>query len=173
VDLERYIRDVKDFPKKGIVFKDITPLLASAAAMRETVLRLVAPFADADIDIVAAVESRGFIFGAMAADFLGAGFVPIRKPGKLPSKTISASYELEYGTDTIEMHADAVHDGQKVLMIDDLLATGGTMGAACGVVEKAGGVVVGISFVIELCFLNGRDKLPGRNIHTLIAVEGE
>jgi len=173
VDLERYIRDVKDFPKKGIVFKDITPLLANAAAMRETVLRLVAPFADADIDIVAAVESRGFIFGAMAAHLLGAGFVPIRKPGKLPSKTITATYELEYGTDTIEMHADGINDGQKVLMIDDLLATGGTMGAACGVAEKAGGVVVGISFVIELCFLNGRDKLPGRNIHTLIAVQGE
>ncbi|MCK4277220.1 MAG: adenine phosphoribosyltransferase [Phycisphaerae bacterium] len=171
--LERFIRDVADFPKKGIIFKDITPLLADPAALSETVSALVAPYKDKGIEIVTGVESRGFIFGSLVAAELSAGFVPIRKPGKLPAETISASYELEYGTDTIEMHTDAVSAGQKVLMVDDLLATGGTMRAACEMVKRLGGDIVGVCFVIELCFLNGRDKLTGYDIRALIQVAGD
>jgi len=168
--LEDFIRDVPDFPKKGIIFKDITPLLGSAEALRQAADELAAPFASAGVELVVGVESRGFIFGSMVAERLDAGFVPVRKPRKLPHKTVSASYELEYGTDAVEMHADAIRRGQKVLMVDDLLATGGTMAAACELVEKLGGRIVGISFVIELCFLNGREKLAGRDIRSLIKV---
>ena len=171
MDLERFIRDVPDFPKAGIVFKDITPLLADAGAMREACDRLAAPFAEKGVDKVVAVESRGFLFGTPVAERLGAGFVPIRKPGKLPAETVSQSYELEYGTDEIEIHADAVAPGEKVLMLDDLLATGGTMAAACDLVGKLGGQIVGVAFVIELCFLHGRDKLAGHPLHTLIRAE--
>ena len=172
-DLEKWIRDVPDFPKKGIVFKDITPLLGSCEALTAAADELARPFADSGVQFVTGVESRGFIFGSMLAERLGAGFVPIRKPGKLPAETVSESYELEYGTDTVEMHADAFPTGAKVLMIDDLLATGGTMAAACRLVEKLGGQVVAVAVVIELCFLNGRDKLAGYDVHSLIRVEGE
>ncbi|MHC4984260.1 MAG: adenine phosphoribosyltransferase [Planctomycetota bacterium] len=171
--LEDFIRDVPDFPKKGIIFKDITPLLASPEAVRQAADRLAEPFASAGVEIVTGIESRGFIFGSLVAERFGAGFVPIRKPGKLPCETVSASYELEYGTDSVEMHADAVKAGQKVLMVDDLLATGGTMAAACELVGKLGGRIVGISFLIELCFLNGRAKLPDYDVRSLIKVRGQ
>jgi len=172
VNLEQFIRDVPDFPKKGIIFKDITPLLANAEALAEAARDLAEPYKDAGVQLVTGIESRGFIFAALVARELSAGFVPIRKPGKLPAETISASYELEYGTDTIEMHTDAVSAGQNVLMVDDLLATGGTMAAACELVNKAGGRIVGITFLIELCFLNGRDKLTGYDVRSIIRVEG-
>jgi len=175
MDLEQYIRDVPDFPKPGIVFKDITPLLADPAALAEAVTQLVQPFALGGVDLVVGVESRGFIFGALAAQRLGVGFVPIRKPGKLPAETISESYELEYGTDSVEIHADAIPAGQKVLMVDDLLATGGTAEAACKLVKKLDGDIVGAAFVIELSFLPGRAKLDalGISTHALIDVAGE
>jgi len=172
IELENYIRDVPDFPKPGIVFKDITPLLASPEALSEAVEQLAAPFVDKGVELVTGVESRGFIFGSLVAARLNAGFVPIRKPGKLPAETISESYELEYGRDTIEMHADAIRPGQKVLMVDDLLATGGTMAAACELVRKVGGEIVAAAFVIELCFLKPREKLDACLIHSLIRVEG-
>lgn len=171
IKLEDYIRDVPDFPKAGIVFKDITPLLGNSAALDECVERLVEPYRDKGIEAVAAVESRGFIFGTVAACRLGAGFVPIRKPGKLPAKTFSATYELEYGTDRIEIHADAIKAGAKVLMIDDLLATGGTMAAACDLIKRLGGDIVGVAFVIELCFLHGREKLTGYDLRSLIKID--
>jgi adenine phosphoribosyltransferase len=171
LDLEPFIRDVPDFPKPGIIFKDITPLLADAAALKATADALAEPYDAGGVDVVAGIESRGFIFGPMVAERLGAGFVPVRKKGKLPAEKRSASYDLEYGSETIEIHADAVSPGQNVLIVDDLLATGGTMAAACDLVEQLGGQVVGIAFLIELGFLHGRDKLPGRDIHTLISVE--
>lgn len=173
IDLQQYIRDVPDFPKKGIIFKDITPLLASHDALSEAVIQLAAPFADKGVNVVVGIESRGFIFGSLLADHLAASFVPIRKPGKLPCETISASYELEYGTDKVEIHADAISPGQKVLMVDDLLATGGTMSAGCELVNKLGGEIVGLAFLVELCFLNGRDRLGGYQLHSLIEVAGE
>jgi len=172
-NIEPYIRDVPDFPKKGIVFKDITPLLGSYQALSETVARLAEPYLEGGVQFVAGVESRGFIFGAAVAERLQAGFVPIRKPGKLPAETLRESYELEYGTDSIEIHADAFEPGSKVLMLDDLLATGGTMAAACRLVEKLRGEIVGVSFVVELCFLNGRDKLAGYDVRSLVKVQGE
>lgn len=171
MDLEKYIRDIPDFPTKGIIFKDITPLLADPGALDEAVRRLAEPYEGTGVQCVAAVESRGFIFGAAVARQLGAGFVPIRKPGKLPHKTVSKEYSLEYGTDAVEIHTDAVSPGSKVLMIDDLLATGGTMAAACELVASLGGRIVGIAFLIELGFLNGRAKLAGYDLHTLIRVE--
>ena len=171
IDLENYIRDVPDFPKPGIVFKDITPLLANYEALGQAVRQLAEPYEQEGPDVVTGIESRGFIFGSLVAQRLKAAFVPIRKPGKLPAKTVSQSYELEYGSDTVEMHADAVRAGQKVLMVDDLLATGGTMAAACELVRRLGGRIVGASFVIELCFLNGRSKLDGVDLHTLIKVQ--
>ena len=171
MDLEKYIRDIPDFPREGIIFKDITPLLAEATALDETVRRLAEPYEGKGVAYVAAVESRGFIFGAAVARQLAAGFVPIRKPGKLPHKTVSKEYSLEYGTDAVEIHADAIPPGSKVLMIDDLLATGGTMAAACELVAALGARIVGVAFLIELCFLNGRAKLTGYDLHTLIRVE--
>jgi adenine phosphoribosyltransferase len=171
IDLESFIRNVPDFPKKGILFKDITPLLADPAALREACSRLAAPFADKGVTRVVGIESRGFIFGTPVAERLGAGFVPVRKPGKLPAATVSQRYDLEYGTDEIQMHADAVAAGDRVLLIDDLLATGGTMAAACRLVGSLGATVVGVAFVIELCFLNGREKLPGYDVHSLIKVQ--
>ena len=171
IDLESFLRDVPDFPKPGILFKDITPLLASPEAFKEACDRLAKPFADKGITKVVGIESRGFIFGAPVAQRLGAGFVPIRKPGKLPAETLSQSYQLEYGSDTIEIHADSIGPREKVLLIDDLLATGGTMAAAAELVARLGGQVVGIAFVIELCFLSGRDKLAGLDIHALIQIK--
>jgi len=169
IELERYIRSIPDWPKKGILFRDITPLLADARALAAAVDALCAGFTGADIEYVAAVEARGFIFGAAVARKLGVGFVPIRKKGKLPSKTESVTYDLEYGTDTLEVHSDAVEKGARVLMVDDLLATGGTMAAACKLIEKIGGQIAGIAFLIELRELAGRDKLSGYKIKTVIS----
>jgi adenine phosphoribosyltransferase len=168
MDLASLIRDVPDFPVPGILFKDITTLLRNAAALREVVTRLAEQYADAQVDIVAAIESRGFIFGAPLAVQLGAGFVPVRKPGKLPAQAISESYTLEYGTNTLEMHVDAIQPGQRVLVVDDLLATGGSARAAVNLVERLGGEVVGLAFVVELDFLNGRQKLTGYPVHSLV-----
>ena len=169
IDLERYIRSIPDWPKKGILFRDITPLLADPKAFAAAIDALCAGFTEADIEYVAAVEARGFIFGAAVARKLGVGFVPIRKKGKLPFKTKSVSYDLEYGTDTLEVHNDAIDKGSKVLMVDDLLATGGTMAAACKLIEKIGGQIVAISFLIELGELAGRDKLSRYNVKTVIS----
>jgi adenine phosphoribosyltransferase len=171
-DLAQLIRDVPDFPKPGILFKDITPLLADSQALGETIAALVAPFADRGVDVVCGTESRGFIFAAAAAVKLGAGFVPIRKPGKLPWQTLREDYSLEYGTDGVEVHRDAIKPGQHVLMVDDLLATGGTMAASCKLIEKLGGQVIGVSLVIELAFLHGREKLPGYDVRALVKVKG-
>ncbi|NQU76404.1 MAG: adenine phosphoribosyltransferase [Planctomycetes bacterium] len=171
IALERLIRDVPDFPRSGIIFKDITPLLADAAGLAETIDRLVAPFAGTGVEVICAAESRGFIFGTAAAVKMGVGFVPIRKPGKLPGETISTEYDLEYGTDKLEMHVDALRPGHRVLMIDDLLATGGTMAACCRMVNQLGAKIVGVGFVIELCFLNGREQLAGYDVRSLIKVE--
>ena len=168
VDLTNFIRDVPDFPKAGILFKDITPLLADAEALRAAIEQLAQPYRNGAVDLVVGIESRGFIFGTALARELGVGFVPIRKPGKLPADAISAEYELEYGTDRIEIHTDAIAEGQKVALVDDLLATGGTMAAACQLVSELKGEIAGISFVIELDFLNGREKLGNWPIHTLI-----
>jgi adenine phosphoribosyltransferase len=168
-DLGRYIRSIPDWPKKGILFRDITPLLADAKAFSEAVNALCAGFTGIGIEYVAAVEARGFVFGAAVAEKLKAGFVPIRKKGKLPFKTESITYDLEYGTDTLEVHRDTVGKGAKVLMVDDLLATGGTMAAACKLIEKIGGQVAGIAFLIELCELAGRKKLSGYKIKTVLS----
>ena len=173
MDLEKLIRDVPDFPKPGIVFKDITPLLAHPAGLRTALERMADPFRGESVDLVAGMESRGFIFGAAIAAALGAGFVPIRKPGKLPHTTASMEYELEYGTDRLEIHTDAVAEGQRVLMVDDLLATGGTMKASCNLVSQLGGRIVGITVLIELAFLNARRLLTDYEpFHTVIKVEG-
>lgn len=172
VDLKNLIRDVPDFPKPGIIFKDITPLLLDPNGLSLAVEYLTQPYRGMDLDAVAGTESRGFMFGIAVARNLSAGFIPIRKPGKLPSKTRSASYELEYGTDTLEIHDDAIQPGQRILMVDDLLATGGTMAASCELVESLGGQVVGVSLLIELCFLNGREKLTKYPIHSIIKVSG-
>ena len=169
IDLEKYIRNIPDWPKKGILFRDITPLLAEPKALAAAIDALCADFREAGIEYVAAVEARGFIFGAAVAKRLGVGFVPIRKKGKLPFKTETVSYDLEYGTDTLEVHSDAVRSGAKVLMVDDLLATGGTMAAACKLIEKIDGQIVGIAFLIELGELAGREKLSGYEIKTVLS----
>jgi len=168
IDLRNYIRSIPDWPKKGILFRDITPLLADPKAFSAAVEALCAGFKGIGVEYVAAVEARGFIFGAAVADKLGVGFVPIRKKGKLPFKTKSVSYGLEYGTDTLEVHSDAIVKGAKVLMVDDLLATGGTMAAACELIEKIEGQVVGIAFLIELRELSGREKLKRYKISAII-----
>ena len=162
------IRDVPDFPKKGIVFKDITPVLSDISTLRASVKEMAAPFMDLKIDVVVGIESRGFIFGAPIADILSCSFVPVRKPGKLPWKTESVPYELEYGTDALEIHEDAVTEGQNVLIVDDLLATGGTAEATCKLVSKLGGNIKGLSVLIELEFLNGRKKLNQYNVQSLV-----
>lgn len=167
-DLKRYIRDIPDFPKPGILFRDITPLLADAGALVQAIDALRQPFVGQGIDMVAAVEARGFIFGAAVARALNAGFVPIRKKGKLPFEIHSVSYGLEYGTDVVEVHTDAVLPGAKVLMVDDLLATGGTMAAACELIEKLGGKIAGLTFLIELAGLKGRGLLKKYDIHSVI-----
>jgi adenine phosphoribosyltransferase len=169
--LNKHIRDIQDFPKKGVIFKDITPLLSDPAALSLAVELLANPYRGKGIDIVVGAESRGFIFGIAVAQCLSAGFVPIRKPGKLPAKTIRATYDLEYGSDSLEIHADAIKPGQKVLMVDDLLATGGTMRACCDMVKILGGNIVGVTFLIELMFLHGRDKLKEFNVTSVLKVE--
>ena len=173
MDLKTVIRSIPNFPKPGIVFRDITTLLKDPAALKESVDRLADDFKPGDVDVVVGAESRGFIFGAAVACKLGAGFVPIRKKGKLPAETVKASYDLEYGSDTIEIHKDAIRPGQRVLMVDDLLATGGTMAACCELVEKLGGTIVGITFVVELSFLKGREKLGKHKVLSLVDYESE
>ncbi len=168
MELEKYIRSIPGFPKEGIIFKDITTLLKDHSAMKEALDRFNEFIRGKKITKVVGIESRGFIFGPAIALEAGAGFVPVRKPGKLPAETISESYELEYGTDKVEIHKDAINKGDIVLLHDDLLATGGTMEAACKLVGKSGGVIAGISFLIELEFLNGREKLSGYDIQSLI-----
>ncbi len=167
-DLKSKIRHVPDFPKPGILFYDITTLLQDPAGLRAAIDSVCEPFKDCGIEMVVGVESRGFIFGAAIADRLGAGFAPVRKPGKLPSKTTRESYALEYGTDALEIHEDAVRKGQKVLIVDDLLATGGTARATTDLVQKIGGTVEGLAFLIELVDLNGRDRLVGHKLHTVL-----
>ncbi|MCE1188804.1 MAG: adenine phosphoribosyltransferase [Ignavibacteria bacterium] len=172
-DLKDFIRDVPDFPKKGIIFKDITTLLREPAGLTEAVNQIYEIVKDKGITKVAGIESRGFILGGILAEKLHAGFIPIRKPGKLPSEVYAESYELEYGTDRIEMHVDAINPGDVVLLHDDLLATGGTAQAACKLIEKAGGTIAHISFIIDLTFLNGAEKLSGYEISSLIQYDGE
>ncbi len=162
------IRDVPDFPKKGIIFKDITPLLADPAAFAEMVKHFAEHFRNAGITKVLGIEARGFLLAAPIAVELGAGLIPVRKKGKLPYKTVSAAYALEYGTDTLEMHEDAVMPGEKVLIVDDVLATGGTAAAVCSLVDGLGGKVAGVAMLIELEFLKGREKLAGRSTYSLI-----
>lgn len=173
MDLKALIRDVPNFPKQGIIFKDITTLLKNPVGLSKTVSELFNFAKNKQITKVAGIESRGFILGGILAMNLKAGFIPIRKPGKLPAETISESYSLEYGTDSIEIHKDAIQSGDKVLLHDDLLATGGTMEAACKLVEKLGGEVVQISFLIELSFLNGRDKLSKYDVRSMIQYDSE
>jgi adenine phosphoribosyltransferase len=168
MNLAEKIRSIPDFPKPGILFRDITTLLKDPGAFGFVVETLVARYRDRPIDLVAGIESRGFIMGAVLAGWLGKGFIPIRKPGKLPAETVSAEYSLEYGVDRIEMHVDAVGANDRVLLVDDLLATGGTMRAACELVEGCGGIVAECSFLIELAALRGREKLGGRDIFSLI-----
>jgi adenine phosphoribosyltransferase len=171
MDLKKTIRDIPGFPKEGIIFKDITTLLKEAKAFKEAVDLIVDEYKNKKIDTVVSVEARGFIFGAAVAYRLGAGIVPVRKKGKLPYKTNKATYELEYGTDTLEIHQDAIKKGDRVLVVDDLLATGGTVKAVTGLIEDSGGEVVGLAFVIELLPLKGREKLKGYNITSLIRDE--
>lgn len=169
--LRELIRDVPDYPQKGIVFKDITTLIKRGDAFDEVINIFFEKCKDKKVDLVAAVESRGFIFGGVLANRLKVGFIPIRKFGKLPARTMEQKYDLEYGTDTLEIHKDAVTPGQRVLIVDDLLATGGTIKATCKLVEKLGGEVVGILIMIELGFLNGRDKIKDYDLFTLIRYE--
>lgn len=157
--LKKYIRDIQDFPKPGIGFKDITPLLIDPIARKETLDILLSSLRNKEINKVIGVESRGFFFGVLLAESLNVGFVPVRKPNKLPFTTISADYDLEYGTDTLEIHIDAIHKGDKVVIHDDVLATGGTAKAVCELVERLGGEIVQCNFLMELSFLNGREKL--------------
>ncbi len=168
MDLARYIRDIPDFPRPGIVFKDITPLLAEPRAFAEAVSRLAAHYRPDDVDVVAAAEARGFLFAAPLALRLEKPFVPLRKPGKLPHQTHALRYELEYGSAELQVHIDAISPGSRVLLVDDLLATGGTMAAACQLLEKLGGRVAGCAFLIELTFLGGRDKLRPHEVFSVL-----
>lgn len=167
-NLRRLIRDIPDFPKPGILFRDITPLLADPPGLALSVELLANPFRGKNIDLVVGAESRGFIFGTAVACCLSAGFVIVRKPGKLPHRRISMSYDLEYGKDSLEMHADAIVRGQRVLLVDDLLATGGTMKACCDLVNQLGGSIAGIAVMIELAGLGGREKLAPHAVHSVI-----
>ena len=172
-ELIRTIRSVPNFPKQGIVFRDITTLLKDRSAFQRASDVLYEHYKDERVDKVVSIESRGYILGAVLAYRLKAGFVPIRKPGKLPAETISETYSLEYGTDTLEIHTDAIRTGERVLVHDDLLATGGTVQAGCRLVERLGGVILGLSFLIELDFLNGRQKLASRDIFSIIRYDKE
>lgn len=173
MDLKGLIRDVPGFPKPGIVFKDITTLTKDPEGFRAAVDEIVGRYRDASIDVVVGIEARGFIFGGTVAYLLGVGFVPARKPGKLPAETVRAEYSLEYGTDAVEMHRDGIAPGARVLIVDDLLATGGTAAATAKLVEELGGEVVAIAFVIDLTFLNGRDKLGGYEVTSLVEYDAE
>lgn len=168
MDLEKFIRDVPDFPQKGILFKDITTLLQDGDAFRHAMNQMLKKHLDAKIDKVLGIEARGFVLGGVMAYKLGCGFVPARKPGKLPYRSVREEYSLEYGTNVLEVHEDAICAGEHVLVVDDLLATGGTALASARLVETLGGKVAGIEFLVELAFLHGRDKLPGYKVHSLI-----
>ena len=167
--IEDYIRDIQDFPKEGVGFKDITPLLNDAAAMEAASQQLLALVGNKKVDRVVGMESRGFFFATLLAKELNAGFVPVRKPGKLPFTTLAQEYQLEYGTDILEIHADAIKPGEKVLIHDDVLATGGTAEAVCKLVERLGGEIVQVNFLMELTFLHGRDKLKGYDVQSLLS----
>ena len=167
-NLAESIRSIPDFPKPGINFKDITTLLKDPEMLTEAIAQMLEPFKDMKIDKIVGIESRGFIFGTAMAYKVGAGFVPIRKPGKLPAETISEEYSLEYGTDKVEIHVDAIEKGENVLMVDDLLATGGTAEASVKLLEKIGANILGLTFLIELDFLNGIDKINSYNVHSVI-----
>ena len=171
LQLENYIRSIPDFPKPGILYRDITPLLASAEAFRMTIEQMADRVCNLDVDVVAAAEARGFIFATPLAMKIDAGFVPVRKPGKLPFDTHAFRYQLEYGTDTLEIHIDGVEPGQRVLLVDDLLATGGTMEACCHLIERAGATVVGCAFVVELSSLGGRKRIAPHETISLISYE--
>lgn len=166
--LHRFIRDIPDFPKPGILFKDITPLLADPQALKDAVMHMGEPFRDQGVTKVAAAEARGFLFGTALANAMHVGFVPVRKPGKLPYRTIAKSYDLEYGTDELHVHSDAFEAGERVLLVDDLLATGGTMGACIDLVRSCGAEPIGCTFLIELDGLGGRDKLQGLDSHAVL-----
>ena len=168
IDLRAKVRDVPDFPQEGIIFKDLMPLIADRAAFHESIDLLAAWSRPREPDVILGAEARGFIFGGALAYAIGCGFVPARKPGKLPWQTVGATYALEYGTDTLEVHADAIGRGARVIVLDDVLATGGTARAKVDLVEKLGGVVVGAAFVIELTFLHGRERLAGYDVHALL-----
>ena len=168
IRLEDWIRDIPDFPQRGILFKDITPLLQDSVAFHAAMDRLAAHYAGSGIQVVVGVESRGFIFGATLAYLLNCGFVPVRKFGKLPYQTVTVEYELEYGTNIVEIHTDAIKPGQRVLIVDDLLATGGTVSAAMELVEQLGGHIAGIAFLVELTFLKGRERFKGHDVFALI-----
>jgi adenine phosphoribosyltransferase len=168
MDLTSYIRDIPDFPKPGILFKDITPLLADPEAFEYTIARMAAHYSTQPVDAIAAAEARGFLFAAPLALELHKPLVPLRKPGKLPYRTYSLKYDLEYGEAELHVHQDGISDGARVLMVDDLLATGGTMAAGCRLVEQAGGTVAGCAFLVELTFLKGRDRLAGYDVFSLI-----
>jgi len=174
-DLKALVRTIPDFPKPGIMFRDITTLFQNAQGFKSSVERLAAPYQDAGIEAVAGIEARGFILGGAVADRLGTGFIPIRKKGKLPAKAIGEDYELEYGVDTIELHEDAIRPGERILLVDDLIATGGTAAAAARLIEKAGGAVVGAAFIIDLPDLGGCNRLRERGLtcHTLMEFEGD
>ncbi|MBL8818831.1 MAG: adenine phosphoribosyltransferase [Planctomyces sp.] len=173
MNLKNYVRSVADFPKPGIMFRDITPLLKSSQAMATVIERLAEPYRNLGITAVMAAEARGFMFGAPLALALGVGFVPVRKPGKLPWKTETFSYDLEYGSDSLQIHVDAVGPGDRVLLVDDLLATGGTVEACLKLAQKQQAEVIGAAFVIELAFLKGRSRLPGLNVESLITYHTE
>jgi len=173
-DLRKLIRDIKDYPKPGIMFKDITPLLLDPAGLALAVEQMANPFRGKGVQLVAGAESRGFIFGTAIAQALSAGFIPIRKPKKLPHEVEAVEYELEYGKDRLEIHKDAIRKGQRVLMVDDLLATGGTMKACCNLVDRLGAEIVGVTVLIELNFLNGRKVLaPYDNVHAVLRYDSE
>jgi adenine phosphoribosyltransferase len=166
--LKQKIRSIPDFPKPGILFYDVTTLLRDPEGFRQAIDAMCEPYAKGSVDLIVGIESRGFILGAAMADRLGAGFVPVRKLGKLPGKTVKVSYSLEYGTDSLEMHDDAIEKGQRVLIVDDLLATGGTAAAVRKLVKQVGGDLVGLAFLVELGFLPGRQKLEGENLHVVL-----
>jgi adenine phosphoribosyltransferase len=172
-DIKKYIRKVKDFPKKGIMFRDITTLLKTPKGLKTSFNALLKFTEGLKIDKVVGIESRGFMLGAMLAERLNAGFVPIRKPGKLPAETVKEEYSLEYGTDAIEIHKDAIEPGESILLHDDLLATGGTAKAAVNLIEKLGGKIVQVSFIIELSFLKGRERLKGYDVRSLVDYDEE
>ena len=173
MDLKDYIRNVKNFPKEGIMFRDITTLLKNPESFNYTLEKLLEFTKDIIVDKVIGIESRGFIFGSVMANKLNCGFIPVRKPGKLPAEKESISYSLEYGEDTLEIHKDAIQKGDKIIIHDDLLATGGTMNAVCKLIEKLGGEVIQLSFIVELSFLNGRSKLSNYDVRSIVVYENE